>query len=244
MRLLAIGDVHGNNRMLRKLLERIDLHEDDQLVMLGDYIDRGPESRGVVETLLELKGGYPQTVFLRGNHEQMLLDALFELGFLEDWTPLRSYSGSPDLPAGMDRVLFEMNGGLATLESYRRVFSGPIGFRGAAYRALPQQHVDFLRRTVFYYLQGDYMFVHAGINEQDPLGEKGGPYEHLWQRNSGLFRIGRRDLTLVHGHTPCLVPLLNDRELNLDTGAGYGRALTGCNVMTREVWQVFPEEVC
>jgi len=96
-RLLAIGDIHGCDQLLEQLLEQLAPGPDDQLIFLGDYIDRGPGSRQVIERLLELRQQFPQTVFLKGNHEQMLL------GYLAD----------------NDRLGFLVNGGTRTLQSYR-----------------------------------------------------------------------------------------------------------------------------
>lgn len=95
-RLLAIGDIHGCRDQLRELLERVAPQPEDRMVFLGDYLDRGPQSRGVIEDLLGLAERFPETVFLRGNHEQMFLD------FLD----------------GTDRLTFLINGGQATLKSY------------------------------------------------------------------------------------------------------------------------------
>lgn len=97
-RLLAIGDIHGCHQLLQQLLEKVQPTATDQLVFLGDYIDRGPESRQVIETLLQLREEFPRTVFLKGNHEQMLL------GFLAD----------------DDQLGFLVNGGTRTLQSYRQ----------------------------------------------------------------------------------------------------------------------------
>jgi serine/threonine protein phosphatase 1 len=97
-RLLAIGDIHGCRQLLQQLLEKVQPTATDQLVFLGDYIDRGPESRQVIETLLQLREELPRTVFLKGNHEQMLL------GFLAD----------------DDQLGFLVNGGTRTLQSYRQ----------------------------------------------------------------------------------------------------------------------------
>jgi len=97
-RLLAVGDIHGCDQLLRELLTQVAPTEHDQLIFLGDYIDRGHGSRQVIEQLLELRRNFPQTVFLKGNHEQMLLAYL----------------------AGADEALdFLANGGTRTLESYR-----------------------------------------------------------------------------------------------------------------------------
>jgi len=96
-RLLAIGDIHGCDDLLERLLARVAPEREDQMVFLGDYIDRGSGSRRVVERLLDLRRTFPQTVFLKGNHEQMLLDYL----------------------AGKDSLGFLINGGARTLENYR-----------------------------------------------------------------------------------------------------------------------------
>lgn len=96
-RLLAVGDIHGCLAQLCSLLDQVAPTGHDQLVFLGDYIDRGPDSAGVVETLLALRARLPRTVFLRGNHEQMLLDVL----------------------AGGDPATFLLNGGEQTIASYR-----------------------------------------------------------------------------------------------------------------------------
>ena len=96
-RLLAVGDIHGCRQPLRDLLARVAPTAADQLVFLGDYVDRGPDSAGVIDDLLALRARLPETVFLRGNHDQMLLDVL----------------------AGGDPSLFLFNGGGQTIASYR-----------------------------------------------------------------------------------------------------------------------------
>lgn len=96
-RLLAFGDIHGCRQPLAALLEQVVPTVDDQLVFLGDYIDRGPDSAGVIDDLLELRGSFPRTVFLRGNHEQMLIEVL----------------------AGGNPGTFLFNGGGKTIASYR-----------------------------------------------------------------------------------------------------------------------------
>ncbi len=96
-RLLAVGDIHGCLEQLKGLLERVGPTHEDQLVFLGDYIDRGPDGRGVVEYLIELRKALPRSVFLKGNHEAMFLDFL----------------------ADRDRLSFLINGGDTTLQSYK-----------------------------------------------------------------------------------------------------------------------------
>lgn len=96
-RLLAVGDIHGCLDPLRQLLAKVAPGPEDQVVFLGDYIDRGPDSRGVIDYLLEFRARWPQTVFLKGNHEAMLLDYL----------------------AGRERLRYLLNGGESTLYNYR-----------------------------------------------------------------------------------------------------------------------------
>ena len=78
-RLIAVGDVHGQLKMLEDLINQVKPTQDDQVVFLGDYIDRGPDSKGVIDYLIQFDQKLPQTIFLRGNHEQMFLDALVDL---------------------------------------------------------------------------------------------------------------------------------------------------------------------
>lgn len=96
-RLLAIGDIHGCHDLLRQLLDKVAPGAEDQVVFLGDYVDRGPDARKTIDYLLEFRGRWPQTVFLKGNHEAMLLDYL----------------------AGRERLRYLLNGGENTLDRYR-----------------------------------------------------------------------------------------------------------------------------
>ena len=95
-RLLAVGDVHGCLEQLKCLISRVKPRENDQFVFLGDYIDRGPDSRGVLDYLLDFRKRYPATVFLKGNHEEMFLDYL----------------------QGKNVLLYMANGGWETLKNY------------------------------------------------------------------------------------------------------------------------------
>jgi serine/threonine protein phosphatase 1 len=103
-RLLAIGDIHGCRAQLEQLLEQVAPGSDDRVVFLGDYIDRGPDSAGTIDLLLAFGRRFPESVFLRGNHEQMLADYL----------------------AGRERLIFLSNGGLKTLQSYREDGRWPL----------------------------------------------------------------------------------------------------------------------
>ena len=211
MRLIAIGDVHGEREKLENLLAKLQLTRKDQLVFLGDYIDRGPDSKGVIECLIQLGKNFPKTVFLRGNHEQMVLDILggrrraITDGFWA-W------------------VVWRKNGGKETLESY--------GVEEAY--EIPQAHIDFLEKTRRWYRRDGFFFVHAGFDENYPLEDQEDE-DILWTR---YCPPGKKEIHVV-GHTPCdnKDPFFEEGRYNLDTGATFGGRLTACDVLTKKIWQ-------
>jgi serine/threonine protein phosphatase 1 len=133
-KIFAIGDIHGCVDKLRSLLNRIWVNWDqDTIVFLGDYVDRGPDSRGVIELLIDLKKRHPgHVIFLKGNHEWMFQQFL----------------------KGENRELFLVNGGQNTIKSY----SDETGRT-----EIPQSHLDFIDHLDLYFETNDYVFVHAGL---------------------------------------------------------------------------------
>jgi len=205
MRLIAIGDIHGHFGKLIDLLRQVQPQADDRIVFLGDYIDRGPASKAVVEFLLEFEQKFPATIYLRGNHEEMLLDCL------------------GTLRADIHRRWL-LNGGSATLDSY-----------GADSVAdIPHQHIQFLQLTRPAYIEGKFAFAHASYNENKAPDEQDLD-DLLWER---LAPPGHEFVQVV-GHSPTAnsLPLFEAGRIRLDTGAGYGRKLTACDVLTHEYWQ-------
>ena len=215
-----MGDVHGRADLLEVLLGRIAAdaarHPDDttrSLVFLGDYIDRGSSSRGVVERLLRDPLPGFETVRLLGNHEEALLDVL---------------DGRSD---GMDWLGF---GGLETLLSYGVPLKGypDTAQRAAELRqglaaAVPASHVAFYRACTLHHVVGDYVFVHAGVRPGVSL-EKQRPADLLWIRDEFLRHRapslpGR---VVVHGHTICDLPQDLGHRINIDTGAFVSGRLT------------------
>ena len=236
-RLIAIGDIHGHYELLIELMAEVAPTIDDLFVFLGDYVDRGPSSPAVLDWLIDFKQQFTQTVILRGNHEQMLLDAVAavkrksnrNMTWLDDFFALQRHR----LP---DPVLFFVScGGMATLQSYH---SGDLDADlTEAFLNIPQGHLDFLQQTQFYFTYDQFMFVHAGVNPKDPTGEKDEHNTLLWERRP-LWKSDKNwDKVVVHGHTPVEVPYFDATEINLDTGAGHSGCLTACNVLTRQVWQ-------
>jgi len=225
MRLIAIGDIHGMDRQLENLLDRVQPGSDDRLVFLGDYIDRGPDSRRVLERLMDLAEKRPDAIFLRGNHEQMLLDALAEQGRYAGPT-LQELSPRYAMEAGNATLLYLMNGGGALLKSYG------IGSLSAG---LPPEHLAFLEATRLFWEHAPYLFVHAGADPKLPPRQQD-PFTLLWDRTSPP---GRNGTIHVVGHQPTAgdQPEFESGRYRIDTGAGHGRVLTACDVLTRRIWQ-------
>jgi len=198
-KLFAIGDVHGCATELRRLLNRLPLTPDCTIVFVGDYIDRGAQSKEVIDTILELGQTY-RVVPLLGNHESMLLD------FLAD-------------PQSEEAGMFIYNGGSATLASYgnnRGEFS------------VPQAHLEFFRNLALRHQTEDYFFVHAGVPNVplEILDMEKYRMQMLWIRkpfHRSHFSWSRR---IVHGHTPVPEAELCDNRINIDTGCVHNRFLT------------------
>lgn len=211
----AVGDIHGQLRLLDRLLEEIEADaarsdaERRVLVFIGDYVDRGPDSARVIERLVSgLPDGY-EARFLMGNHEDILLQVLDNPGVLELWL---------------------VNGGAATLASYGVEAPGPGSgvraftmCRDAFARALPPTHLAFFERLEFMVTLGDYVFVHAGIRPGTPL-EKQVQRDLLWIRHDFLYSEEDFGVVVVHGHTPGPLPVERPNRIGIDTGAVvYGR---------------------
>ncbi len=212
-RLLCIGDVHGCVRELELLLEAVAPGPDDQLVFLGDYVDRGPDSRATVEQLLDLRARLPRTVLLRGNHEEMMLGYLGLGGSLGEG--------------------FFPNGGAATLASYGIAARSRPPAPALARSYIPESHLDLLRQaTELYFVAERYTFVHAGVRPGVPIQAQIED-DLLWIR--GPFLSGDHGLptTVVFGHTPQSDVWLDlPRRIGLDTGCVYGGSLS-CLDLTR-----------
>lgn len=215
----AIGDVHGRLDLLDDLLARIredaKRHPPDThrcLIFLGDYVDRGSESRGVVERVLTDPLPGFVTVRLMGNHEEAIL------AFLD---------GESD---GLDWLSF---GGLETLISYGvplrglpRTEEAVNTLRAALFEAVPRHHVNFFRTCALHHSVGDYLFVHAGVRPGISL-ERQTRTDLMWIRDD--FLRARNPLpgrVVVHGHTICDLPQNRDHRINIDTGAFVSGRLT------------------
>lgn len=211
-RIFAVGDIHGCRDQLRALIALLDIdRERDTLVLIGDYIDRGLDSKGVLDFILELKRELKHVVCLRGNHEEMFLDFMGE---------------------GKTGALFLENGGRETLSSY-----GLKRITGVMAGILPATHLQFLQALPLYFETEDFLFVHAGLRPGIPL-ERQDPFDLLWIRQE--FYLSDTDFgkVVVFGHTPFPQPLLLEDRIGIDTGAVYGGKLTGIRLPDRQIYQV------
>jgi serine/threonine protein phosphatase 1 len=203
----AIGDIHGCLDRLIRLLDLVNPDLDRHLlVFVGDYVDRGPDSSGVVDYIIDLKKKYnPENIIcLMGNHERMFLN------FLQ----------------GHEEMFFLLNGGRETLISYW----GNQWERRE--RRLPPGHAHFFETLKFYYETDDYIFVHGGLRPGLPLaGQR--EEDLLWIRKEFILSecdFGRR---VIFGHTPVRTPLILPNKIGIDTGAVYGNKLT-CILLPEE----------
>ena len=203
-RVYAIGDIHGRLDLLDRAIAAIrrDIEEHGPAaltVTLGDYIDRGPQSRGVLDRLIENPFPAPY-VALKGNHEKMLAD------FLAD-SATGPYWGS--------------QGGLETIRSYGVHVGALTNFaraRDELQAALPEAHVQFLRSLKTSLSRGKYFFCHAGVRPGVPL-ERQSEDDLLWIRDEFLGSGMDFGKIVVHGHTPVPEPEVLPNRIGIDTGA-------------------------
>ena len=225
IRIYAIGDVHGRADLLNQAIARIDAdavnsHPTSEIieVFLGDYIDRGPNSRQVIDLLLT-RDRRRRAVFLAGNHELFLLEFLKNPAVLDHW---------------------KRYGALATLRSYGiRVPKGPELSKQselalALCKQMPSSHRNFLETLKPFFVCGDFFFVHAGVRPGVPLMEQNLD-DLLWIRKEFLFHDGDYGKIIVHGHTPVLKPDVRANRINIDTGAYASGNLTCLRLESDEV---------
>lgn len=211
-RLYAIGDIHGCAGLLARLLKLIAEDAEGKkprLIFLGDYVDRGPDSKAVIDRLLTVRADQPDAVFLKGNHEQAMLDFLAEPDRNEEWLHW---------------------GGDKTLESYGLAdiwAKSPQSLANDLMARLPAAHSEFLASLELWRVFGDYAFVHAGFKPGVALSEQS-EADCLWIR-SEFHNAGPKDRpheTVVHGHHPVRKPLDAGWRIDVDTGAVWSDALT------------------
>ncbi len=212
MRTLAIGDVHGCLTALDTLLGFIQMKPDDRLIFLGDYIDRGPDSKGVLDRVIQLRlTGQVET--LRGNHELMMLAAA------EDATGLR---------------FWKYCGGQEALDSYAE-----LG-REATIKDIPSAHWHFIRQNCLDWYETDtHLFVHANAKHDWPMNRQESQYLQWEFLDPEKFKPHYSGKTVICGHSEQRTgkPLVIPGAVGIDTWAYGGGWLTCLNVDSDDYWQ-------
>lgn len=216
-RLFAIGDIHGCVDELAAMMSAIAPVKGDTVVFVGDYIDRGPGSRDVLDLMHELRAGEAEYVFLKGNHEDMML----------------SFLGLP----GRYGDSFLFNGGAQTLSSYG-VADEKFGYVENVRENIPDDHVEFLKGLASSYFRPPYLFVHAGILPTRQLEEQS-VEDMLWIRQDFIFHPHQLGATVVFGHTPMRAVMVDlPYKLGIDTGLVYGGKLSCVEFVEGVLYQV------
>ncbi|MBI1225072.1 MAG: serine/threonine protein phosphatase [Bacteroidetes bacterium] len=202
MRQFAISDIHGCNVTFKALLDKIGLTSADELYLLGDYIDRGPDSKGVLDTIIDLQSTGYKVRCLMGNHEDAMNRSLYDFEHLEAW--------------------LVKWGGRETLQS----------FDAFSINEVPLEYWQWLDSLEKYIEVDDYLLVHAGLNWSavNPLADVDGLiFARNWYHKIDYEWLRKR--TIVHGHTPVvrtemetMLKLMPSRQyLDIDNGCVYDR---------------------
>jgi len=197
-KIFVIGDVHGCLEMLKRLIDKIEWNPaNDRLIFIGDYIDRGENSKGVIDFILQLKEDSTLIQCLIGNHEQMFIDYL----------------------SGVDSQSSLLNGGLSTLRSYeemRRSQDDPL---------IPPSHLDFFSSLLIMIELEHYYIVHAGFHPNIGIEDQS-LNDMIWIREEFIYSDYDFGKVVIFGHTPFNSPLVMKNKIGIDTGAVFGNYLT------------------
>jgi serine/threonine protein phosphatase 1 len=216
LRVFAIGDIHGCSSLLDELHGRIaeDIAmappERVLIVYLGDYVDRGPDSSGVIARLSQDPPANAERVFLKGNHEAMMLAFLEGRLTASDW---------------------RLHGGTETLRSYGVNVHEVLKSKGAEglpeelNKKFPAVHRRWLDQLALSFQVGDYFFCHAGARSGVALADQS-EHDLLWMREKCIGHAGDFEHVIVHGHTPVSRPEVMINPINIDTGAYFTGILT------------------
>ena len=230
MTIYAIGDIHGQLDLLRAAHDRVEADRaregtrDAPLVHVGDLVDRGPDSCGVIELMMALVAQDHRVTVLKGNHDNM-----FVL-FAQD-TPTEDPHLRRDLSWLHPRL-----GGQDTLASYGIDTDSPLKEVHRQTRAMvPGAHIAFLDALPLSLVHEDVLAVHAGIRPGVPLHQQT-PQDLYWIRGGFLDDLTDHGALVVHGHTTVIGVELHPNRLALDTGAAYGGPLSAVAIEGRDVY--------
>jgi serine/threonine protein phosphatase 1 len=226
-RIYAIGDIHGRNDLFTDLLAQIEADDaargaaQTQIILLGDLVDRGPDSAGVIDTAMALKAHRPNTAFLTGNHEEVFVAACRK----RDTKTLR---------------FFIRIGGEATIMSYPIMRTEYLALDMEQLSArlatlIPEEHLAFLESFEDQIIIGDYAFVHAGIRPGVPLAEQT-TSDLRWIRDEFVAQRGDLEKVIIYGHTIYEEADERGSRIGIDTGAYESGKLTAIGLEGGERW--------
>jgi serine/threonine protein phosphatase 1 len=229
-RIIAVGDIHGYPAPAGEIIAKIDPKSADLVIFIGDYIDRGPDARQVVDELIQLKNRHGHTMFLKGNHEDMMLGAM----------------GQDALVRDVNTWLY--NGGHTTLASYGlgreeirhlQTSREPDARFRMIREFVPDAHIDFYLGLQLFIESDAFFFCHAGVSPYGTVAEgRENLQDLLWIREHLYAPDPPWEKTVVCGHTPLREVLMTDRLICIDTGLYYYGELSATDVLTRELYSV------
>jgi serine/threonine protein phosphatase 1 len=232
LRAYGIGDVHGRLDLLRDLMAGIARDNEQRppaktfIVLLGDLVDRGPDSRGVLDYLLTQPPAWARMVFIKGNHEELFLRVLDgEEEVVNDWLTYGGYECAESYGVSQGSTL-----NATPAEIIERLRA-----------AVPDSHRKFLEEMADTFRFGDYLFVHAGIRPGVPVDEQVGK-DLRWIREGFLDDRSEHGLCVIHGHTIVDGPEQHPNRIAVDTGAYKNGVLTAIGLEGRNRWFVEARE--
>ena len=203
MKTFVVGDIHGEISQLKALLNRIQYDKKTNIIFLGDFIDRGEDSYKTFIFLKKLKEENNNAIFLRGNHEQMMIDSL-----LNKKVKNNMYKKEDAM------IVWQQNGGEKTIRDFKNN------------KSLLIEAAEWFDKLPYIYETNNYIFVHAGINPNKRIYEQN-KNDFLWIRNKFIkaskFKTNK---TIIAGHTPFEKPQVLGNKILIDTGAGKGGKIT------------------
>lgn len=230
-KVVAVGDIHGQKSKLDSLMTKLSTKinfPEVPVIFLGDAVDGGPDTKKVLDQLMEWERQYPHWVFLYGNHEDMLLDAVCQgsrvYGSFSQW-----YN----------------HGGAETLQSYLRESGMSLERQQTmskpelARYIIPKRHLDWLRDRPYFFETEHFFFVHAGVRPGEHPASTG-PFDMIWLRNEFIrstYEWGKR---IIYGHTYSPEPVVRDNKIGIDTMTHSSGDLTAVILdETRPEWYHF-----
>ena len=208
-RLIAIGDIHGHYEKLVRLVDKIQPLQEDRIIFLGDYIDRGPASYQVVEYIINFKTNFKKTVTLMGNHEEYVINRM-----------------NKKCDEHTDILWRVFDGGRATLNSYEK------------FNKIFENHLNFYSNLLISFETDEYFFCHAGIRPGTPLKNQN-KQDLINIRDDFFESDEMFEKIIVHGHTITKneKPEILNNRINIDTGCAYKGPLTAIQIPEMIIWQ-------